>query len=313
LSFINKGITALLQAVVESSAEQVTAKPPADSVAQQAADGWQASLELLFKCNPLRTVLQTVNHRGPLRVQRPFYPEGSVCHVYLLHPPGGMVAGDNLAIAVDLQAGAQTLLTTPAAGKLYRVAKQASPQYQGVCAKLAAGSALEWLPQETILFNGARGELLNRFELTGDAVLIGWDIVCLGRRASGETFESGNLKQRIEILRDGRPVYIDRINFDGGSDMLSQPWGMAGHTVSGTFFATIMPDCKPSLDELRAQLAQSVTELGSWGLTLRGELLLARYLGDSAEHCRRGFECIWQQLRPLLVKRPMLRPRIWNT
>ncbi len=304
----------MVQAVAEllpagSSIARSTARP----TAEQAADGWQASLQLQFKAKPLRTVLQSVNHHGPLRVQRPFYPEGSLCHVYLLHPPGGMVAGDNLAIGVDLQSDAQALLTTPAAGKLYRVAEQASPQYQGVHATLAAGSALEWLPQETILFNGARGELLNRFELTGDAVLIGWDVVCLGRKASGERFESGSLKQRIEIFRDGKPVYIDRVNFEGGSDMLSQPWGMASHSVSGTFFATIRPDYKLSLDDLRAELTDLPTESDRWGLTVRGELLLVRYLGDSAEHCRRGFERIWRQLRPLLMNRPMLRPRIWNT
>lgn len=279
------------------------------------ADGWQASLSMGFRAKAERTVLQTVEHRGPLRVQRPFYPEGAPCHIYLLHPPGGMVAGDNLAIAAELEAGSQALITTPSAGKLYRVADGAAPQFQGVSATLAEGSQLEWLPQEAILFNGARGELLNRFELAADARLIGWDIVCLGRRASGETFDYGQLKQRIEIYREGLPLYIDRVQFDGGSEMLRAPWGMAEQPVSGTLFATL-GDTEVSLDGLRELLRDELAtgdDRRCWGLTRRGEVLLVRYLGVSAEHCRRGFEKIWQQLRPALLSRPAVRPRIWNT
>ena len=281
------------------------------SIAEQ-ADGWQASLQLQLKHKGSRTVLQSSKHLGPLRVQRPFYPEGEVCHLYLLHPPGGMVAGDNLTIGLDCQPGSQVLVTTPAAGKLYRVAEQASPQYQGVEAQIAAGASLEWLPQETILFNGAQGELRNRFELAKDSCLIGWDIVCLGRRASGEQFEHGAVKQRIEIIKDGRPLLIDRVNFEGSSDMLAAPWGMNGQVVSGTLFATIDHSESLLLDELRGLLPVS-DATQQWGLSLRNSVLLVRYLGGSAETCRRGFEKIWQQLRPVLLARPMLRPRIWNT
>ena len=87
------------------------------------AEGWCAELELCFARSESRTVLATRRHRGPLRIQRAFYPEpGGVCHAYLLHPPGGVVAGDRLAINVELDEGAQVLLTTPAAGKFYRSA-----------------------------------------------------------------------------------------------------------------------------------------------------------------------------------------------
>lgn len=273
--------------------------------------GWKAAISLGLVRRERRTVLAASSHYGPLRVQRPFYPEGSVCHVYLLHPPGGMVAGDDLAIDVDLSAGAEALLTTPAAGKFYRVAPYAPPQSQGVHAAVAAGATLEWLPQESIAFNGARGELRNRFELQGDAGLIGWDILCLGRRASGEQFETGRLVQRIEIYRNGAPLFIDRVVFEGGSEMLRSPWGMHGQSVSGTLFATLPPGLQTAVnvDELRNALPGGP----EWGLSRRGDILLIRYLGHSAEACRRGFESIWQLLRPRLMQRPAVRPRIWNT
>lgn len=288
-----------------------TLTQPLATPVQDQANGWQAGLQLELTEKTGRTVLHSSRHFGPLRVQRPFYPEGPVCHLYLLHPPGGMVSGDNLAIDIQLGPAAQALVTTPAAGKLYRVVEQGSPQYQGVSAQIADTAVLEWLPQETIVFNGANGELLNRFDLQGTAQLIGWDIVCLGRRASGETFSNGQLKQRIEIYRDGRPLFIDRVNFVGGSDMLQSPWGMGGQSVSGTFFLTLNKDIDKALDmdELRSQLPDT----NEWGLSQRNSVLLVRYLGKSAEHCRRGFESIWQQLRPMLTERPALRPRIWNT
>ncbi len=271
--------------------------------------GWQAGLQISLKPKLGRTVLQSVKHYGPLRVQRPFYPEGFVCHLYLLHPPGGLVAGDSLAISLDLESGAQALITTPAAGKLYRVTSHALPQYQGVSAKLRPASVLEWMPQETIVYNDANGELLNRFDLEGDAALIGWDIICLGRRASGEKFTGGRLKQSIEIYRDGVPLFIDRINFVGGSDMLQAPWGMNGLSVSGTMFVTLDKDAKLDLDSLR----EKIPEGKQWGISQRSDVLLLRYLGDSAESCRRGFEAAWRHLRPIILKRSVHRPRIWNT
>jgi len=274
---------------------------------QESEQGWQAGLALKLAAKNGRTVLHSSRHFGPLRVQRPFYPEGANCHLYLLHPPGGMVAGDSLAIEVNLAAAAQSLITTPAAGKLYRVANGLT-QYQGVHATLGEAALLEWLPQETIIFNGAQGQLVNRFELAAGARLIGWDIVCLGRRASGERFTTGQLQQSIEIYRQGRPLFIDRVHFTGGAELLDAPWGMNGGSVSGTLFATL-EDQSLSMDALREQLPAG----HNWGLSRRGEVLLLRYLGDSSQDCRRGFEAMWGVLRPQLLGWAPLRPRIWNT
>jgi urease accessory protein len=125
------------------------------SLAGASAPGWLAELDLGFAPRGSRTVLARRRHRGPLAVQRPFHPEGDVCHVYLLHPPGGVVAGDRLAIRVAADPGAEALLTTPAAGKFYR--SEGPVARQTVALEIGEGASLEWLPQETILYPGRAG------------------------------------------------------------------------------------------------------------------------------------------------------------
>lgn len=276
---------------------------------------WPAAIDIDFVSGPHRTAIRHVLHRGPLRVQRPFYPEGDCCHCYLLHPPGGMVPGDELQVSLALAPGAQVLLTTPSAGKAYRSDDSKTPQVQGIRAQLAGSACLEWLPQETIVFEGAEAELRNDIDLAADARLFAWDIVVLGRRASGEAFREGRCLQRFNIRRAGQPLLSERTLWQGGSALLDAPWGMAGRWVSGTLFATLEAD-RATLDGLRDGLAAQAYYAqcrGEWGLSQRGELFMARYLGDSPEHCRKGFEYLWGQLRPLFNGRGACRPRIWNT
>src|SRR5262249_43518141 len=129
-------------------------------------------------------------HEGPLRVQRAFYPEGpDLPHVYLLHPPGGLAPGDRLSIEIGVARWARALVTTPAAGKCYRSDGRVSEQKQTL--RVAAGSSLEWLPQENIVFDGSCVRLSTRVELEEGASFVGWDVLCLGRPASGERFTRG--------------------------------------------------------------------------------------------------------------------------
>src|SRR5262245_14402851 len=118
----------------------------------EASAGWLASLDLEFARSGSRTVLARRSHVGPLIVQRPFYPEGDVCHVYLVHPPGGVVGGDTLELRARVHDGAHALITTPAATKFYRSEGRMARQVQDIALDAAI---FEWLPQETILFADA--------------------------------------------------------------------------------------------------------------------------------------------------------------
>ena len=272
---------------------------------------WLAHLQLQFESGARHTKLQRAKHFGPLRVQRPFYPEGDVCHLYILHPPGGMAPGDKLSLEATLGRDSTVLLTTPSAGKVYCSDTWQHPQQQGIIANLGDKSCLEWLPQETIVFSGAEVALNNHFELQGDAQLIAWDIVCLGRRASGEQFQRGNCMQRIDVNRDGKPLLRERCHWQGGSTLLDAHWGMGANVVSGTLFATV-ETARQQLDDWREALTRLRLD-GEWGVSQKPGIFVARYLGMSAADCRSGFETLWSFLRPLVNSKPACRPRIWNT
>ncbi len=279
---------------------------------------WAASLQLVFDCKAGRCRLAHSLHEGPLRVQRPFYPEGAGCpHVYLLHPPGGLVLGDRLNIQGHLQGNAAALVTTPSAGKLYGVGQSQTEQTQRVHWRLDDGSCLEWLPQETIVFDGARGRLTTRVELAGSARCCLWDIVALGRKASAKPFLQGSCRQTLEIVHDGRLLFVEQNRWVGGSDIMGADWGMRGCHVSGTFLAFLGEACLTQDDGGSVlQFLQDSSRrdiVGHWSLTQKGGLLIARYLGESAAQCRTGFESLWQILRPVLNNKTAVKPRIWNT
>lgn len=273
------------------------------------SSGWHAELRLGFGRQGDRTVLTHRWHRGPLQVQRPFYPDpGGPCHVYVLHPPGGVVAGDTLAINVDVAPGAQALLTTPAAGKFYRSngAQARVAQHLSV----ASGASLEWLPQESIMYDGARVDMQTHVELNADARFIGWEILCLGRRAAGETFQRGDCQQRFEIWREGDPLYLERNRIAGGDEILNAAWGLNGYSVMGTFVSVLQ---NPLMVEAIRAATHPFAADDLFSVTQLRDVLVCRYLGHSAERARAYFTHAWQQVGPALLQRPVHVPRVWFT
>src|SRR5271155_4900060 len=193
---------------------------------------WKAELSLVFRRVGERSVLAERRHEGPLVVQKPLYPEGQgVCHAVLVHAPGGIAGGDALTLNLSLEPDARALITTPAATKWYKAAGRAAHQTGRF--GVAKGAVLEWLPLEAIVFDEADARIESHVALADGAVFAGWEITCLGRRASGEVFRRGGLVQAIEIRRDGRLIWNDRIALSGGDRLMTSPVGMDGHHVVG--------------------------------------------------------------------------------
>jgi len=265
--------------------------------------GWQARLELGFAHKHGKTVLAHRRHLGPLTVQRPFYPEGEVCHVYLLHPPGGVVAGDCLSIDISAAEHGAALLTTPAAGKFYR--SDGDLARQTVAIKIADGAALEWLPQETIIYEGARVATTVRLELAARARFIGWEILALGRPAAAEGFDSGTAGMDWQIHRAGELCYRERLRLDARA--FAENWGLRAHCACGTLFA--YPAAAEQLNAVRDLIGDSAGR----GVTLIDDLLICRALDDRADRLREFFQLVWRILRPDVIGREACAPRIWAT
>lgn len=271
--------------------------------------GWKASLTLGFSKRGDTTVLSERRHFGPLAVQKPFYPEDGVCHVYLLHPPGGVAPGDRLQINVRVAEDGDALITTPAAGKCYRSDGRTSGITQTL--NVETGASLEWLPQETILFDGCRSELTTKVVLETGARFCGWEILCLGRPAGNELFDTGLCRQRIEVWRNEMPLLLERGTFAGGSDALRTAWGMGGCTVTGTFIVT--PADRACLDAAREVDEPPGVNGDLHGASLIDSVLVCRYLGHQAEHAKNYFTGVWRKIRPLVLGREACVPRIWST
>ncbi len=268
---------------------------------------WQAQLSLLYQQHGSRTVLAQRQHHGPLLVQRPFYPEQGVCHTYIIHPPGGVVGGDQLQIDVQVQENAHTLLTTPASGKFYNSHARASQLQQNL--QVANNAILEWLPQDNIFFEGSHATLKTTIELADHARFIGWEISCLGRPCSDALFDSGHCQQMLTLSRNGMPLLIDNTRLQAGHEVLTEKWGLSGYTVTGTLMAT--PVDRSLVEELRAEFQHG--EDCIFSVTLINDVLLCRFLGRHGEQARLLFEQAWKIIRPHVIGLQACSPRIWKT
>jgi len=274
--------------------------------------GWLARLELGFEQDGQRSVLRHRRHEGPLRVQRSFHPEGNTCHSYLIHPPGGVVGGDRLEVAVDVAERAEALITTPAAGKFYRSAGPWARQTQRF--RVGADASLEWLPALNILHGGARVRMHNRFDLAPGARLLAWDLVGLGRPGSGDDFSTGALDAGLQVWAGESPLLDERLRLEGGSPALTAPWGLGGHGYLATLLA--WPATPSMLADLRTALNETPGPRPGCTLleTASGSgLLVCRWLAPAGEALWEALVASWSVLRPQVLGRPACPPRIWST
>ena len=270
---------------------------------------WQAHLRLGFALHDGVSRLVERTHSGPLRVQKPLYPEGgAVCHAIIIHPPGGVVGGDQLAVDATVGDGAHAFLTSPGAAKWYRANGHVSGQH--VVLRAGAGAAIEWLPQESIFFDQSCVRLRHTVDLAPDASYIGCDIVCLGRSASGETFNEGSIRQHVQIRRGGKLLWWEQGVLVAGGALMASPLGLAGHTVCATLIAvgaSAAPAVVAALREIKVPAG------ALFGATQMKSLVVVRLLCGDSEAARRIMLAAWQLLRPAMLGRAAVVPRIWNT
>jgi len=254
-------------------------------------------------------------HEGPLRVLQRLYPEGpGICHHVLVHPPGGIVGGDVLALDASLAPGSHALITTPGATRFYRSAGPLAEQQ--VQATLAEGTRLEWLPMETIAYRGCRVENRLCFALAPGAQMIGWDVLALGLPAAGQAFERGQYQQELELPG----VWLERGRIDAADTrLLDSPLGWAGRRVLATLWfasgAGLLPARREALlDAARGLVAGHDTLSSLAGATApHASVVLLRVLADKVEPAMQLLQLVWAAWRGAAWGLAATPPRVWRT
>ena len=206
-----------------------------DSSNSSIAPGWQGDLQLSYAIDAGKTQVVHSRSQAPFRIQRSFYPEDpSICHSVILHTAGGN-CGRRSALC-------QTATATPSPsvdhyrccrGKIYRSNGQEAQQTVQI--DIAEGANLEWLPQETIVFDRALYYQKMRIDLAPGATWLGWEITRFGRTARDEKFTHGNWRSHTEVWQAGVPLWIDRQWMPGSEETFHSPHGLAGCPVVGSF------------------------------------------------------------------------------
>jgi urease accessory protein len=276
----------------------------------QSWDGWHGNLDLAYSNDRGQTHLIHTSVKAPLKVQRPFYPEGkAVCHSIILHTAGGIVGGDRNSLSIALQENAQALITTAAAAKVYRSKGKVAKQTTQI--EIAPGGCLEWLPQETIIFNGAIYQQELRVELAPGASWLGWEITRFGRSARGEKYLEGEWRSHTEIWQQGKPLLIDRQWLPASEMLANSPVGLFGCAIAASLIWLGKPVSKDILERIQT-LWEPKCDRSEAGVTLtQAQGLLCRYRGSSTAEVKNWFTKIWQLLRLSLLERPAIEPRVW--
>lgn len=274
---------------------------------------WQAELNLQFDYEQGRSYLAKKLHFGPLVLQKTLHPEGlAVCHGVIVHPPGGVAGGDALTLNVEAKQDAHALLTTPGAGKWYKANGHVASQH--LAFNIENAGCVEWLPQENILFDGAQVKLTAEVNLHAQASYAAWEILCFGRQAQGEVWQTGSLQQCLMIKRDGRLLWQENTLLRPTQRTLNSIAGLNGNAVSASFVIAAGAVPVEVLENCRA-IAPDLTldAQAKFGVTALPEIFSARYVGQSAPSARHYFEQLWTILRPWYAGKTVIRPRIWNT
>jgi urease accessory protein len=271
---------------------------------------WLGIVKLDYKKKGQKTLVNSAYSQAPLKIQRPFYPEGeTICHSVLLHTAGGMVGGDRLSQTINLQPETHSLITTTAASKIYR--SQGEKATQEINIKIDSKACLEFLPQETIIFNGAIYHQKLKVELAPNASWLNWEITRFGRTARGEKFIQGDWRSLTEIWQNQKLLWCDRQWLPGNPEIEKSLNGLAGSPVFATLTWVGQPISSDIITTMR-QLWQTQNTQAEIGITQIDQILLCRYRGHSTQEAKNWFFGIWQLIRSHSLGRNAIKSRFWQ-
>jgi len=280
----------------------------------------QASLTLDFARDEFagQTVLAASRQEPPLKVVRAFAVQDGVALAHLHNVSGGLLGGDQLALKVNVGAGASVQLTTTGATRIYRPRHEAPPTTQSNEFAVGEGALLEYVPDAIIPFAGARFSQATTIQLALDAGLFWWEILAPGREARGEAFAYDCMEMKTDIIALGQPIASERVRIEPRKRS-TQSFGRLGpYRTWATFcIARVGPSAAEWLaleHELREQ-AMPLTKHGEtlWSIsTLPAHGLMLRCVAVHGRHVLPGLQALWQTAKQRLYGRDAVPPRKVN-
>ena len=274
---------------------------------------WNAKLDLDYTVEGARSVARFL-HSGPLRILQSLYPEGdSICHNVLVHPPGGLVGGDRLDMAVTVGQNAHGLVTTPGATRFYR--SEGALAVQSLSAKLEEGARLEWLPLEALAYSGCLATNQAIFDLAPSAEMITWDITALGLPAAQQPFEKGSFSQHLEIPG----IWLEKGKIDASdARLMNGPLGLNGmRCLSTLVFASGSPIARPrrdkALEAVRALIDASELKGTAGATSPHPQVLVVRAISPVVEPALNLMKQLWAAWRTEFWELNAQRPRSWSS
>ena len=279
-------------------------------------DAWQALLHLEFKADSLgKTVLSRNLHQGPLMVQKPFYPE-KCCHVYMLHPPGGIAGTDSLKFDCIVEPNCHVLVTTPGATKFYKTSDKSSLFIQEFCVK--DDSSFEYMPAQNIFFKGTHTEVKTTFNLEGNAKFTFRDVSKCGMADIDDPFANSAFYNTITIKHDGVEKLIETCFIEGDDDLKAISGNLSCPYI-GTYMCNAVSDktletINEYLQEIKENSVSENNKLSFYAAAGKvSDYLVVRFLSNDNQIIENAIVEIWKMTRVEVIGFEPCPPRIWST
>jgi urease accessory protein len=256
---------------------------------------------LSFARRGARSALTGLYQRAPCRVMFPEPEDGDPPLAVLLTTTGGLTGGDDLAISVAVEDEGAVVVSSQAAEKIYRsLGPDATIE---VDLTVGAGARLEYYPQETILFDGARLRRRTAAHVAAGGSLAAAEMLVFGRLARGERMTRGRLFDGWQVRYDGRLVWVDRLALDHDiAGTLDDPFLFAGANAIATAL---------HVGGDAAALLALARDLADGAATIVNGVLVARIFGPSPRDVRERLITYLAGLRGASGLPPRL-PRVWH-
>ena len=260
----------------------------------------RGELRLSFKRRGAETVLDRLRQEGCLKARFPRPEPEEWRGAATLNSSGGVAGGDILSTWIEAGVGTQATIASQAAERFYRALPGAQAAVS-TALTVASGAALEWLPQESILFDGCSVRRSLRIDLAEDAWFLGVESLVFGRTAMGEAVHAAEIRDLIEVRRAGKLLLHDAIRLSGPVAPLLGHRAVAAGSCAVATLIHASPAAEDRIEDVRAALADCDAGASAWD-----GLLVARIVALNAACLR---EAVVAGLNPLRAGRPL--PRVW--